>query len=88
MPTPPVYENVTERILVKPAYTTWKKGRGPIEKINQATGEIMCLVEVPAEYRTVTKRVLKTPAGTKKVTIPAVYKTVKKRIMVDGAADP
>ena len=82
--TAPVYENVSERILVKPAYTTWKKGRGPIEKINQATGEIMCLVEVPAEYRTVTKRVLKTPAGTRKITIPAVYKTVKKRVMVEA----
>ena len=82
--TPPVYENVSERILVKPAYTTWKKGRGPIEKINQATGEIMCLVEVPAEYRTLTKRVLKTPAGTRKITIPAVYKTVKKRMMVEA----
>ena len=80
--TPPVYQNVSERVLVKPAYTTWKKGRGPIEKIDQATGEILCLVEVPAEYKMLTKRVLKTPAATRKVTIPAVYKTVKKRVMV------
>ena len=78
---PAVYETVSERVLVKPAYTTWKKGRGPIEKINEATGEIMCLVEVPAEYRTVTKRVLKTPATTRKVAIPAEYKTVMKRVV-------
>lgn len=82
--TQPVYENISERILVKPAYTTWKKGRGPIEKISQATGEIMCLIEVPAEYRTMTKRVVKTPAATRKVTIPAVYKTIKKRVMVEA----
>ena len=54
---PAVYETKTERILVKPAYTTWKKGRGPIEKISNSTGEIMCLVEVPAEYRTITSKV-------------------------------
>lgn len=72
---PAVYATETERVLVKPAYTTWKKGRGPIEKIDEATGEIMCLVTVPAEYKTVTKRVLKTPATTRTVKIPAQYKT-------------
>lgn len=82
----PVYETATDRILVKPAYTTWKKGRGPIQKVNQATGEIMCLVEVPAEYRSVSKRVLKTPARTRTVTTAAVYKTVKKRVVVTPAS--
>jgi len=79
---PAVYETVTERILVKPAYTTWKKGRGPIEKVNAATGEIMCLVEIPAEYRDVSKRVLKSEATTKEIEIPAVYKTIKRTVMV------
>ena len=78
---PAVYDTVTERVLVKAGYTTWKKGRGPIEKINQATGEIMCLVEVPAEYKTVSKRVLKTPATTRKAAIPAEYRTVTKRAL-------
>lgn len=78
---PAVYETVTEKIMIKPAHTTWKKGRGPIEKINEATGEIMCLVEVPAEYRTVTKRVLKTPASTLAVKIPAEYETVAKMVV-------
>jgi hypothetical protein len=78
---PAVYDTVTEQVLVKPAYTAWKKGRGPIEKIDQATGEIMCLVEVPAEYKTVAKRLLKTPATTRKITIPAEYKTITKRVV-------
>jgi len=43
----PVYETVTERVIDKPAHTTWKKGTGPIQKIDETTGEIMCLVEVP-----------------------------------------
>ena len=82
---PAVYENVVEQLLVKPAYTTWKKGRGPIEKIDHATGEIMCLVEVPAEYKTVTKRKLVKKATAREVAIPAQYNTVKKRVMVEPA---
>lgn len=42
----------------------------------------MCLVEIPAEYQTVSKRVLATPATTREEEIPAVYKTVRKRVMV------
>lgn len=79
---PAVYRNEQERILVHEAYTTWKTGRGPIERINEATGEIMCLVEVPAKYNIVTKKVLVSPATTRAVAIPATYKTVKKRVMV------
>jgi hypothetical protein len=78
---PAVYETVTEKILVKPATTEWKKGTGPIQKVDDGTGEIMCLVDVPAEYRTVSKRVVKTPATTKTIEIPAEYKTVKVRKM-------
>lgn len=78
---PAVYETKEEKILVKEAHTVWKKGRGPVEKVDSATGEIMCLVEVPAQYRTVTRRVLKSPATTKKVEIPAEYKTVTRRVL-------
>lgn len=41
------------------------------------TGELMCLVEVPAVYKTVTKTTLISPATTKTVTQPAQYKTVQ-----------
>ena len=79
---PAVYETVSEQVLVRPARTMWKKGRGPMERVDEATGEIMCLVEEPAVYKTVTSRVLKTPATTRVVEIPAEYKTVKKRVVV------
>ncbi len=78
---PSVYETVTERVIDTPAHTVWKKGRGPLERIDHATGEIMCLVEVPATYKTVKKRVLKTPSATRTVEVPAEYKTLKKRVM-------
>ena len=82
---PAVYKSVSEEILVRAAYTTWKKGRGPIEKIDQATGEIMCLIEVPAEYKTVTKRVLVSSESVRKVPVPAEYKTIT-RTVVDQPA--
>ena len=71
-----------ERVLVKPAHTVWKKGHGPIEKVDNITGEIMCLVEVPATYKTVKKRVVVSPPSTKEIAVPAKYQTVKKRVMV------
>ncbi|MDP8080099.1 peptidoglycan-binding domain-containing protein [Phocoenobacter skyensis] len=96
---PAKYKTVTEKVLVKPAYTTWKRGVNPVSdsystvtkngdvvsKYDQSTGEIMCLVEVPAEYKTVSKKVLATPAGTVKKIIPAKYKTVTKRIVATQA---
>jgi len=82
---PAVYENAQEKVLVRDAYTTWKKGRGPIERIDNATGEIMCLIEVPAQYQTVTKRVVKTPASVREVKLPAEYKMVKRRVVVEPA---
>ena len=78
---PAEYEWTEEKIEIKPARTVWKKGRGPVEKVDDATGEIMCLVEEPAEYETVRKRLLKSAAATKKVEIPAVTKVVKKRVV-------
>ncbi|MBT6314597.1 MAG: peptidoglycan-binding protein [Alphaproteobacteria bacterium] len=85
-PVPATYRTVTERILVKQGYTTWKKGRGPIERLDQATGEIMCLVEVPPEYRTISKRVLDRPATTTRSVQPAVYKTVTRQVVDRPAA--
>jgi len=83
---PPVYKTETQKVLVKPEQTTWKKGTGPITKIDEATGEIMCLVTIPAVYQTVTKRVLVTPATTREIEVPAVYKTVKRRVVKTPAS--
>jgi hypothetical protein len=78
---PAEYVVVSEKVIEKPAYTTWKKGRGEIEKVDNATGEIMCLVKVPAEYKIVEKKIFKTAATTKKVIVPAKYETVKKKVV-------
>ncbi len=83
MAVPARYETVSEQVLETPAHTIWKKGRGPVEKIDNHTGEILCLVEVPATYKTVTKQVLKSPATTTEVEVPAEYKTVRRQVMTN-----
>jgi hypothetical protein len=78
---PAVYETLTERVMDSPAHVVWKKGRGPIQRLDNSTGEIMCLVEVPATYKTLTKRVLAKPAATRELVIPAEFKTVRRQVM-------
>ena len=80
-PVPAQYEMVSEKVIDKPAHVVWEKGRGLIEKVDFGTGEIVCLKEIPATYKTVTKRVQKSPPTTRTVTIPAQYKLVKRRVM-------
>jgi len=84
---PAVYETVTEQILDKPAHKVWKKGTGPIQKINESTGEIMCLVDVPATYKIISKRVKVSDASTRKIEVPAQYKTIKVKSLVASASE-
>ncbi len=79
---PATYEFVEEKILVEKEKTVWKKGKNPAQKLDGATGDIMCLVKVPAKYRTIKKRVVKTPATTKVIEVPAVTKTIKVKKLV------
>lgn len=74
---PATYETVTERVVDVPARQIWKKGTGPIQRIDEATGEIMCLVDVPATFKTLTRRVLVRPETTREVDVPARYETVR-----------
>jgi len=101
-PIPATYETVTEKVMISPGYTDWKvsecsggacfapgtkRVKGAADRIDQATGEVMCLVEVPPKYRTITKRVMKTPPTTRKTTVPAKYKTVKVRKLISPASE-
>ena len=96
--TPPVYDIVTEKVLVTEAHKEWKKftkeecmkdpikcGLKNAKNINAFTGEVLCYVEVPDIYKTVTKKKLIKPAGVKKVHIPAVYKTVRIKKLIEPA---
>jgi hypothetical protein len=78
---PATFKEVKEKVLVSPARQVWKKGNGPITKIDNTTGEIMCLMEEPAKYKTVVKKVVDQPARTEKIVTPAKYKNIRTRVV-------
>ena len=73
---PAVFRKKQDRVLVEAAHSVWKKGTGPIQKIDNLTGEIMCRVDVPAVYKTVDVDVVGTAPLVTSVTEEAVYKTI------------
>jgi hypothetical protein len=72
---------------VRPAYTVWKRSSELTEAeraqqgVAASAGDILCLVEMPAEYTTVTSQVLATPATTREIEVPAEYATVRKTVL-------
>ena len=82
---PAQYKTNTRRVLVKPAYNTWRKGHGAITRIDNMTGQIMCRVQVPAVYKNVSRRVLVRPVQKIRTLVPATYKTVKQKKFIAPA---
>jgi hypothetical protein len=84
---PAEYEVTTEDVLVKPATTKWQKGKADANCLsaNPADCQVWCLVEVPAVYRKVTKKVLKTPASTREELVPAEVKVVERKVLLEPA---
>lgn len=78
--------NVADRSLV--AAATGGASRGIVDTglvpadNSQLEDDVMCLVEVPAQYQTVTRQVQKAPATTSDVAVPAEYKNVTKQVIV------
>lgn len=48
--------------------------------------DVMCLVEVPAQYETVTRQVLETPASVREEVVPAEYGTVRRQVLDQQAS--
>ena len=79
---PAMYDIIEEKQLVKGAYKTWKKGTMTnIQRVDPQSGDIMCLVDVPAEYKTVTRRELRVKEQTTSTQVPAEYVDVKKTVL-------
>ncbi|MDO5624390.1 MAG: peptidoglycan-binding domain-containing protein [Pseudomonadota bacterium] len=47
--------------------------------------DVMCLVEIPAQYQTVTRKVLRAPATVNDVPVPAEYRNVTRQVVVREA---
>lgn len=84
---PAIYRVETRSVQVEPARSEWKPGRGLIERVDNTTGEIMCLVEIPARFESVQRTVLERPASTKTVEVPAAYRTVDVERLVKPASE-
>lgn len=87
--TPPVFRTVKQRILVQAASTKWIRTAVPCSpddvKLGLTDCETLCLVETPAMYKTVIKKILVTPPAEKTVTIPAEFETITKTVVVEPA---
>jgi len=84
---PTVFKTVEDKVLIEPAKSVWKKGRGPIQKIDNATGEIMCRVDIPAVYETVTRRAIAAPPLTTSVVVPAEFEELQVRTVKSEAQE-
>jgi len=65
--------------------TEWDGDSVLDKKLDPQTGEIMCLVKVPAKYKTIRKKVMVEPPVTKTVKVPAEYRTITKKVLVKPA---
>jgi len=73
---PAVFKEKKENVLVEAAHSIWKKGTGPIQRIDNLSGEIMCLVDIPAKYETIDVEVIGTAPLVTSVNEPAEYETI------------
>ncbi len=84
IPVPIKYKKVQERIMIAPARSEWRKTICQNKGCNQS--EVICLVEIPKTYKTITKKVVLQPAVTKKVTIDPIYKNIQVKELIEPAS--
>lgn len=75
---PAKYEDISEKIMVKPAMRVWKQSSGGAASLS---GEVMRLIEAPAEYKTITRKKMVTGPQIREVVIPAEFAVVKKKVV-------
>ena len=85
---PAVYEHWSERVMVEPETTAWKRGVGLTgytlvgnKTKKSASGDILCLVKVPARYEMVDRQRLVKAEETKVIDEPAITKEVTTQVI-------
>ena len=81
---PAEYEERSEQVMTCAARTVWQKIPCEPKDLQEGEkqGDCWKLTEIPAQYRTVSKRVCTKEASCTTETIPPVYKTVMEKVMV------
>ena len=82
---PARWENYTQRVMVRPAYVTWKPGDGVTGRVGPGSGELLCRVEVPAEYAQIQRRRMISAESVRMRTISPVTRTGTREEMVTPA---
>jgi Putative peptidoglycan binding domain len=83
---PATFKTVSTRRLVKPAATAWKRSseltiaERAMQNIDPNAGDVLCLIEIPAQYEDAMSQVVDQPALTQTIEIPAEYTTVTKTV--------
>lgn len=85
VPVAAVWQTYTERVMVRPAYVTWKPGTGVFGRAAAQNEELLCRVEVPAEYATVTRRRMTAAETTRTRVIPPVMRSQTRQEMIAPA---
>jgi hypothetical protein len=82
------YETVIEDVLVSPATQKWVKSTADAGCLsaNPADCQVMCLREVPAVYKKVSRKIVKTPASRQEIPVPAEYKIIPKQVLDQPAS--
>jgi len=78
-------KTIEKKILVEPAKFVWIPANQEPEKGWKPTGNMVCLVELPAQKKEITKVVLDTPATVKEEIIPAKTKKMKVKKLISPA---
>lgn len=81
---PARHETVSERVLIREARLVWR--RGYVEgarsyRHDPETGEVWCLVEEPAEYRTVTRTVVAEPGSVREIPVDPRFQTIEREVL-------
>ena len=79
------YQTVEKRVKVSDAKLSWEPEGAAGD--GKATGKTLCLVDVPARYKTITKQVIKEKASIEKVAVPAEIKTMRMSKLVTPASE-
>ncbi|MEN9911766.1 MAG: hypothetical protein RI956_210 [Pseudomonadota bacterium] len=83
---PATFKAVSTRRIVKPAATVWKRSseltiaERAMQNIDPNAGDVLCLIEIPAQYEDVMTQVVDKPASTQTIEVPAEYTTVTKTV--------
>jgi hypothetical protein len=87
--SPDVYQNVTEKVLIKPATVKYTPVAAVYETVTERVlvkPESKRIEVVPAVYETVTEQMLVKDGYTKKIPVAATYKTVTEEVLDKAAS--